>query len=995
MSQVSQDWSRIAELVDEGLALKPAARVAWLDTLSRNQPALAPAVRRLIEARVVETETMASPVLASATAHVPGDRVGPYVLVELLGTGGMGEVWLARRDDGAFRRDVALKLPLLDARRRDVAQRFARERDILARLEHPNIARLYDAGVDRTQPYLAMERVHGQHITAWCDARQLDVDGRVELFLQVLSAVQYAHGNLVLHRDLKPSNILVTDEGQVQLLDFGVATLLDPEGPAPDTPLTRATGRALTPAYASPEQILGAPLGTASDVYSLAVVLFELLTGVRPYQMGSGGSPAQLAVEILQAQPLVASQAVDDVTAAARGTTTRKLRKRLERDLDGILLKAMSRPTESRYAGAGALAEDLRRSLAHEPLLAQAGSMSHRLRRFVSRHRGLVAGGTVVAVALFSLAVTAVVQARRLVQEKRVAQVEARSAAAVRDFLEDVLSAADPGSEGNKPARDRTVQEAVDAAAARIGSALPDQPRDKIAVLMVLAQVYHSLDQSQKSMALLEQALAVAQKLEPSPGAEQGKVLVTLANTAMFAGKFDDARSWLERAEAAFAAVGDQTSENFAQGLKIRGNLIRRGNNPDLKTGAAVLERAAALFRERHPESGGRLGALFYLAQTLRSANAPARAEAVADEAVEISLRYPHPGYEGPNAYSLRAAIRDSNGKLVEAEEDYTRAQDGYQRVIGPNHFLTLQNLGLRGATRLEIGRSREGALAEIEASAQGLGRVRRDSHTHAQSLERLGVAYLRVGLFEAAIKPLEDARAIWAKRGDSLLRTGPTMALAEVRGALGQDAQAKALLDEALFVRQSSPKNAVLPEGDVHLVRGLLAVDRGETADAHTSLGLALSLSGWDSRADLTRRVLAGSGRTRLALAAGQTNEALVASERLVEITRMPPLVQVLRVRAAALEARGAALCGAGRAAEGEPMLAEAVQFLEKVMDPDSTPVARAQLAHASCLIEHGKRSEAASLVEDARQAIAAAGPAGIALQPALRALHEKLGTR
>jgi hypothetical protein len=220
-------------------------------------------------------------------------------------------------------------------------------------------------------------------------------------------------------------------------------------------------------------------------------------------------------------------------------------------------------------------------------------------------------------------------------------------------------------------------------------------------------------------------------------------------------------------------------------------------------------------------------------------------------------------------------------------------------------------------------------------------------------------------------------------------------MALAEVRGALGQDAQAKALLDEALFVRQSSPKNAVLPEGDVHLVRGLLAVDRGETADAHTSLGLALSLSGWDSRADLTRRVLAGSGRTRLALAAGQTNEALVASERLVEITRMPPLVQVLRVRAAALEARGAALCGAGRAAEGEPMLAEAVQFLEKVMDPDSTPVARAQLAHASCLIEHGKRSEAASLVEDARQAIAAAGPAGIALQPALRALHEKLGTR
>jgi tetratricopeptide (TPR) repeat protein len=315
--------------------------------------------------------------------------------------------------------------------------------------------------------------------------------------------------------------------------------------------------------------------------------------------------------------------------------------------------------------------------------------------------------------------------------------------------------------------------------------------------------------------------------------------------------------------------------------------------------------------------------------------------------------------------------------------------------VIGPNHFLTLQNLGLRGATRLEMGGAREAALAEIEASAQGLGRVRRDSNTHAQSLERLGVGYLRVGLFEAAIKPLEDARAIWAKRKDSLLRTGPTLALAEVRGALGQDAQARALLDEALAVRQSSPKNAVLPEGDVHLVRGLLAIERGETADAHTSLGLALSLSGWESRADLTRRVHAGGGRTRLALAAGQINEALIASDRLIELTRMPPLAEVPRVRAVALEARGAALCRVGRAPEGEPMLGQAVQLLVQVMDPDSTPVARVRLAHASCLIEHGKRAEAASLVEDVRQAIAAAGPAGASLQPTLRALHEKLGAR
>ncbi|HEY1907613.1 MAG TPA: hypothetical protein VGG91_16315, partial [Myxococcaceae bacterium] len=245
----------------------------------------------------------------------------------------------------------------------------------------------------------------------------------------------------------------------------------------------------------------------------------------------------------------------------------------------------------------------------------------------------------------------------------------------------------------------------------------------------------------------------------------------------------------------------------------------------------------------------------------------------------------------------------------------------------------------------------------------------------------------------EEALKPLEDARAIWTSRNDSLLRTGPTVALAEVRGALGQYTQARAMLEEALAVRQGSPRTALLPEGDVHLVRGLLAIDHGETAEAHTALGQALSLSGWDSRADLTRRVLADAGRTRLAVAAGQVNEALTASDRLLELTKMPPLAQVPRVRAAALEARGAALCRAGRASEGEPMLAQAVELLEKVAEPESAPVARVQLVHAGCLLEHGKRAEAASVVEDARQAIATAGPAGAALQPTLRALHEKLG--
>ena len=990
----SQDWSRIAELVDEGLALTPGARARWLEGLFRSEPTLASAVRRLIEARVAETATVSTlptPPGGGGLGHRSGDRVGPYLLLELLGSGGMGEVWLARRDDGALRRDVALKLPLLDSRRRDVALRFARERDILARLEHPHIARLYDAGVAQGQPFLAMERVNGQHVTSYADACRLDVEGRIALFLQVLGAVQYAHANLVLHRDLKPSNILVTDDGQVRLLDFGVATLLEPEGPALDTPLTRATGRALTPGYASPEQILGTPLSTASDVYSLGVVLFELLTGGRPVQL-PGSSGPELAAAILASTPLPPSEAVSEVAAQARGTTAAKLRRRLAGDLDSIVLRALAKQQQARYASAEAFADDLRRSLDLQPLQAQADSRWHRVQRFVSRRRWVVLGSAAVGSALVVSTTAAVVQARRAGMETQLAQTEARNARAVRDFLSEVLSAADTQVPGSRPASERTVREAVDAAAARIGSALGDQPHEKVSVLVTLAGVYSSLDMADRSLTLLQQALEVAEKAQRVPNADEALVLTELADAAMFAGRFDEAKQWVDRAEPVFVALGDESSEMFAQALKIRGNLVRRGNTPDLRAASVLLERSAALFRERYPESDGRLGALFYLAQNFRVSNVPGRAEAIADEAVAVATRRSRVGYELANAFSLRAVIRDSNGKLAEADADFAEAQTGYARTTGPTHFLALQNQGLRGMTVLEIGGRRDQALAQVEESAGALARVRRGSNTHAQAVERLGLAYLRTGRFQRAIPALEESRALWAQRGETVLRVAPTVGLAEARAALGEHAVARGLLDEALSVVQRSPRTAVAPEGDVHLLKGLIAVDRGETAEAHTELAQALTLSGWETRADLTRRVMADAGRARLALAGGQATEAMSASARLLELVRMPSLAQVARVRAVALEARGASLCQAGRGAEGEPMLAEAVSLLERVMDPDSAPVVRLQLAHAGCLLDQGKRAEATARLEDARRAMQAAGPAGIALGPALRAVQAKL---
>jgi serine/threonine protein kinase len=377
----------MSRLLDEALPLDAAGRGAWLDNLSPEHSGLAPALReallpedaqaanRQILMTLPKLEFADEPKAPAASGLQPGARVGPYELIRLLGAGGMAEVWLARRADGAFKREVALKLPMRNRPQAGLEPRFARERDILASLEHPLIARLYDAGVDpQGLPYLAMEFVQGEPLTGWCDTRRLGIPERLALLLQVLEAVQFAHERQVIHRDLKPSNILVTDSGQVRLLDFGVAKLLAGEQTAPEAgQLTGLYGRALTPDYASPELLRGDLVDVRSDIYSLGILLFELLAGARA---------------AVTAEPCNPSERIEQAAAEARGMSSRTLKRALRGDLDSVTLKALAKEPNGRYDNATAMAEDLRRHLAGKPIAARPPRLSRGSQRTPARPTG-------------------------------------------------------------------------------------------------------------------------------------------------------------------------------------------------------------------------------------------------------------------------------------------------------------------------------------------------------------------------------------------------------------------------------------------------------------------------------------------------------------------------------------------------------------------------------------------------------------------------------
>ena len=464
------DWPALSRRLDEALDLEPGKRLAWVDALSE-PPSFRQALAELLAgADGATSATIDSPRLRlvsddddrdSATLLASGTRVGPYRLLRELGHGGMGVVWLAERDDDTLQRLVALKLPRLGWSS-GLQERMRRERDILASLAHAHIARIHDAGIDgQGRPYLALEYVEGEPIDAYVRARALPIAGRLRLLLQVAHAVAHAHGRLVVHRDLKPANILVTQEGDVRLLDFGVAQLLENER-AVESPITLQVGRALTMDYASPEQLRGEPVGTASDVYSLAVVAYEVLTDQKPYRLKR---PTASALE----EAIVAV----DVRPASTVAENPAARRALRGDLDAILNKAMKKDIRERYASVDAFAQDIERHLARLPVMARPDSPTYRLRRFVARHAVPVVATSAVAVALVGGAAISLWQARA-------ARIEATHAEQVKNFALSIVDGADTESGAN---RETTAVELLQAARARVEKELAGSPETAIELM--------------------------------------------------------------------------------------------------------------------------------------------------------------------------------------------------------------------------------------------------------------------------------------------------------------------------------------------------------------------------------------------------------------------------------------------------------------------------------------------------------------------------------
>jgi tetratricopeptide (TPR) repeat protein len=894
---------RLRVLLDHALELAPGERAGWLAELRRTEPAEA---RELEDLLAAEQGLDAAGFLEAPrpSPGLAGSQLGGWTLERPLGQGGMGTVWLARRSDGRFEGTAAVKLLNLALLDQVGAARFQREGTVLARLNHPNIARLLDAGVTPGgQPYLVLEYVEGERLDRWCDDHRLGPEARLRLFLGILEAVAHAHANLIVHRDLKPSNILVTPDGTVKLLDFGIAKLLEAEsGEGASTTLTEAAGRALTPEYAAPEQVTGGTITVATDVYSLGVLLYLLLAGRHPTGHGSRSAAEHLR-HVVETDPPRLSDAAANADALA--LTVPRLRRLYAGDLDNILAKALKKRPEERYASIGGFADDLQRYLRHQPVSARRDSFGYRAVKFVRRNRLPLALGVAAALALGAAAV-------RERQLRGRAEAETRKAVAVREYLVSVFGAADPYAAPGDSAGGITARSLLDRGVDRIDTALAGEPEIRTELRGALGRIYGNLGVYDKAADQLERTLRERRALHGGSDPGVAEAMDQLGLVRVRQGELAAADSLLTGALDLRRRLFGTDQEATAESLEHLADLRFKRN--DFAGAEPLLREALAIQSRLNGDSSLAVAtAKLALAEVLQVKGASADAMALHREAVAIRER--RLGENHPltaEAIGSLASAVEALGQHDEAERLFRRMIAAQRRAFGNEHPVLASSLNALGQMIYKAG----------------------DRADEAEALLKEALAINRRALGEnhpAVADNIGNLAIIARDRGDlaeaeRLLRQG----LAIDRAIYGREHVTVAFdLNElaAVFRARGQPDSAIpLLRDALGQSRRLVGETHRNTLAVTTHLAKALRESGRLAEAELLFRD------------AFEHFESDNADTRVLRLTAQTGL--------------GRTLTGRGRASEALPLLEEAVRDSRTHLGVEHWRTADAELALGECLV-------------------------------------------
>ena len=837
------DWNRVKELFHAASERLPAERDAFLKDACAGDRALLDEVRSLLGSdpggRSVVGQAVRDAAGTLAEASHAGTLIGPYSILREIGRGGMGAVYLAERADGQFDQQVALKLIKRGMDSDQIVGRFRRERQILARLQHPNIARLLDGGVtDDGQLYFAMEHVEGEPIDEYCDGRRLTVDERLALFLDVCRAVSHAHAGLVVHRDLKPDNMLVTAEGHVRLLDFGIAKMVAEDEDV--TQLTQAGHHVMTPAYASPEQVRGEPVGTATDIYSLGVILYELLAGVPPYDLASaslvevarvvcGVDPERPSTRFARATGESSTTTAEEV-GKARNVDVRRLRKRLAGDLDVICLKAIRKEPDERYGSVEALAEDIRRHLTGQPVLARAATLGYRLRKGVRRHRVALGAGATVLVTVASLVTFYTV---RLADERDRAQLEAAKAGEVAAFLRGLFEVSDPSQSKGETV---TARELLDEGARRVQDGLAHQPAVQATMLRVIGEVYAGIGLQEEARALLERAVELDLSLYGAEHEETATARAALGAVRQDLGDGVGAGPLFQQALATRRRLHGPEHPQVSEVLSLLAFWHEtEGDNQEAET---LFREALAQDRKFFAADDPRVASsMVKLAGLLRRMRKFDEAEPLLREAVGLqraAFGNRHPAV-AESVRNLAALLRDM-GAYAESDTLYQEALAMRRAIFGEAHPEVANTLNSYAILLSRMGET-DRAIAAFREFIRLLERIYEGPHPSlAAAYSNLAFEMKDAGRLDDAVTLFRQAIAVQEAvlPGDHPNRAFPLIGLAGVYTEQDRAGVAEPLYRRALALRRAAlpPEHTQIGEATGALGACLTALRRYADAD-------------------------------------------------------------------------------------------------------------------------------------------------------------------